>query len=73
MTNEMHNSYNQFSFHSFLSALYVSKIVHLQEHGMTYCITQYNQYNRVVSKIVPIVPIVLCNTVYYTMLLKINE
>ena len=47
-------------------------VVHHQELGIIYCITQYNRYNRAYSTIVPIVPILLCNTVYYTVLLMMN-
>ena len=46
ITNETHNSYNQFLFHSFLSALHVSNESYHQEHGIIYCITQYNWYSR---------------------------
>ena len=43
MTNEMHNSYNQFYSTAFC-LLYVfrtSLVVHHQEHGIIYCITQF--------------------------------
>ena len=46
MTNEMHISYNQFVFHSFFCLLYMFRknlVVHHQEHGVIYCITQYNR------------------------------
>ena len=58
MTNEMHSSYNQFLFHSFcLLYMFRTNLVdHHQEHGVIYCITQYNRYNHAVSTIVPIVP-----------------
>ena len=48
MTNEMHNSYNQFLFHSFclLYMFRTNLVVHHQEHGIIYCITQYSWYNR---------------------------
>ena len=80
MTNEMHNSYNQFLFHSFLSAVHVSNesSLHHQEH-----ITQFGTIGTIVqactvlhSTIVQactIVPIVLCNTVYYAVLLMMND
>ena len=47
MTNEMHNSYNKFLFHSFFGLLYMFRtnlVVHHQEHGIMYrlyCVTQY--------------------------------
>ena len=82
MTNEMHNSYNQFLFHSFLSALHVSNksIVHHQEHGIIYCITQFGTIVlsgesscwQLDSPDSTIVPIVLRNTVYYAVLLMMN-
>ena len=42
ITNEMHSSYDQFLFHSFclLSMLWMNLIIHYQEHGIIYCITQ---------------------------------
>ena len=42
ITNEMHNSYNQFLFHRFFCLLYMFRtnvVVHHQEHGIIYCIT----------------------------------
>ena len=66
MANEMHNSYNQFSFHSFLSALHVSNESSRSSsgarHNILYYTVWYNRYNRV-----------LCNTVYYAMLLMMND
>ena len=64
MTNEMHNSYNQFLFHSFFCLLYMFRknlILHHQQHGVIYCITQYSRFNRagesrLACPIVPIVP-----------------
>ena len=52
MTNEIHNSYNQF-YSTVFCLLYMFRtnlVVH-EEHGIIYCITQfwYNQYNRAVS------------------------
>ena len=35
----MHNSYNQFLFHSLLYMFRTNVVVHHQEHGITYCIT----------------------------------
>ena len=51
LTNEMHNSYIQFLFHSFF-LLYMFRTnlaVHHQEHGIIYCISQCSRYNRAVS------------------------
>ena len=48
MTNEMHNSYNQF-YSTFFCLLYMFRknlVVHHQEHSIIYCNTQYNRYNR---------------------------
>ena len=87
MTNEMHNSYKQFLFHSTLSALHVSNesshssagarrnilyytVQSVQSCLQHDCITQYNRYNRAYSMIVPIV---LCNTVYYAVILMMND
>jgi hypothetical protein len=75
MTNEMHNSYNQF-YSTVFCLLYMFRtnlVVHHQDYGIIYCITQYNQYNRAYSTIVPIVLIVLCNTVYNAVLLMMND
>ena len=50
MTNEMHNSYNQ-SYSTGCSLLYMFRtnlVVHHQEHGIIYCITQYSRYNRAI-------------------------
>ena len=51
ITNEMHNSYNQFLlFHSFLSALHVSNESSRSSsgarHNILYYTVWYNQYNR---------------------------
>ena len=51
MTNEMHNSYNQF-YSTIFCLLYMFRtnlVVHHQKHGIIYCITQYNRYNRAYS------------------------
>ena len=42
MTNEMHNSYNQFLFHSFclLYMFRTNLVVHHQEHDIIYCVIQ---------------------------------
>ena len=75
MTNEMHNSYNKFLYHSFclLYMFRTNLVVHHQEQGIMYCITQHNLYNLAYSTVVPIVPIVLCNTVYFAVLLMMND
>ena len=44
MTNEMHNSYNQFLFHIIFRLLYMFRkdlVVHHQQHGIIYRITQF--------------------------------
>ena len=50
MTNEMNNFYNQFLFHSFLSALHVSKDSSRSssgaQHNILYYTVWYNRYNR---------------------------
>ena len=47
MNNEMHNSYNQFLFHSFLSALHVSKESSRSSSGARHNILYYTVwYNR---------------------------
>ena len=52
MTNEMHSSYNQFLFHSFcLLYMFRTSLVRHQEHGIMYCITQYNRCNRAIRRV----------------------
>ena len=47
MTNEMHNSYNQFLFHIFLSALHVSNESNRSSSGARHNILYYTVwYNR---------------------------
>ena len=61
MTNETHNSHNQF-YSTVFCLLYMFRtnlVVHQQQHGIIYCIT--------------LVPIVLCDTVYYAVLLLMND
>ena len=74
MTNEMHNSYNQFLSHSFFvcSTCFEqsSRSSSGARHNILYYTVWYNRYNRAVSTIVPIV---LCNTVYYAVLLMRND
>ena len=62
MTNEMHNSYNQFLFHSFLSAIHVSNESSRSSSGAWHNILYYTAQS-VQSRRRTIVPIVLCNTV----------
>ena len=74
----MHNSYNQFLFHSFLSALHVSNESSrssYQEHGIIYCITQFGTISTIVqaSPACTIVLIVVCNTAFYAVLLMMND
>ena len=61
----MHNSYNQFLFHSFclLYMFRTNLVVRHQEHSIIYCITQFGSIGI----------IVLCNTVYYAVLLTMND
>ena len=79
MTNEIHNSYNQFLFHSFVPALHVSNESSLSSSGalssILYYIVWYNRYNRAGESRLActIVPIVLCNTVYYAVFLMMND
>ena len=50
VTNEMHNSYNQSLFHSFLPALHVSNESSRSSsgarHNILYYTVWYNRYNR---------------------------
>ena len=58
-TCSVHNSYNQF-YSTVFCLLYMFRtnlVVHHQEHSIIYCITQYNR----------------CNTVYYAVLLMMND
>ena len=54
-------------------------VVHHQEHGIIYCITQFGTIGTIVQASLAaglactIVPIVLCNTVYYAVLLMMND
>ena len=49
LTNEKSNSYNQYLFHSFLSALHVSNETSLSssgaQHNILYYTVWYNRYN----------------------------
>ena len=85
MTNEMHISYNQFLFHSFLSPLHVSNESSRSSSGARHNIlcyaVWYNRYNRAGDSdcfkaarlACTIVLIVLCNTLYYAVLLMMND
>ena len=85
MTNEMHNSYNQFLFHSFLSALHISKESSLSSSGARHNILYYTagtigtivQASLVASSYTRLHDCTdctkLCNTVYYAVLLMMND
>ena len=84
MTKEMHSYYNQFLFHSILSALHVSNESSLSssraQNNALYYTVWYNRYNRAGESscyaarlACTIVPIGLCNTVYYAVLLMMND
>ena len=49
ITNEMYNSYNQFLFHSLLYKFRTNLVVHHQEHGIIYCITQFGTIGTIVQ------------------------
>ena len=51
MANRMHNSYNKFLFHSFclLYMFRTNLVVHHQEHGTIYCITQFGTIRTIVQ------------------------
>ena len=69
MTNEMHSSYNQFLFHSFLSALHFSKESSRSSSGARRNILYYTlRYNRAMHDCTK-----LCNTVHYAVLLMMND
>ena len=51
MTNDNHNRYNQFFYSTVFCLLYMFRtnlVVHHQEHGMIYCITQFGTIGTVV-------------------------
>ena len=59
-------------------------VVHHHQHGIIYCITQFGTIGTIVQASLAalkqlhspdstIVPIVLCNTVYYAVLLMMND
>ena len=78
----MHSSYNQFLFNNFLSALHVSKESSRSSsearHNTLYYTVWYNRPGESSCFKAPrlactIVLIVLCNTVYYAVLLMMND
>ena len=79
----MHNYYNQFFYSTVFDLLYMFRtnlVVHHQQHGIIYCITQFGTIGTIVQVSLPaarlactIVPIVLCNTVYYAVVLMMND
>ena len=48
MTNKMHSSYNQYLFHSFYM-FRTNLVVHHQQHGVIYCITQFGTIGTIVQ------------------------
>ena len=53
-------------------------VVHHQEHGIIYCITRFGTIGTIVQASLAalactIVPIVLCNAVYYAVHLMMND
>ena len=80
----MHNSYNQI-YSTVFCLLYMFRtnlVIHHHEHGIIYCITQFDtimqeslsalKFNAAKLSCT-ILPIELCNTVYYTVLMMVNE
>ena len=52
ITNEMHSSYNQFFYSTVFYLLYMFRtnlVVHHQEHGVIYCITQFGTIGTIVQ------------------------
>ena len=76
----MHNSYNQL-YSTVFCLLYMFRtnlVVHQQEHGIIYCTTHYNRYNRAgessQTRLHDCTDCTkLCNTVYYAVLLMMND
>ena len=79
INNEMHNYYNQFYSTVFLSALHVSnessRSSSAARHNILYYTVWYNRYNRAGESRLActVVLIVLCNTIYYDVLLMMNN
>ena len=75
MTNEMHNSYNQFFYSTVFCLLYLFRknlVVYHQEHGIIYCITRHNLVQSCCKHNCTDCT-KLCNTVYYAVLLTMND
>ena len=52
MTNEMHNSFNQFIPQFCLLYMFrTNLVVYHQEHSLKYRITRYNLYNRAIRRV----------------------
>ena len=51
ISNELHNSYNKYLFHSFclLYIFWTNPVVHQQQHGIIYCITQFGTIGTIVQ------------------------
>ena len=77
MTKEMHSSYNQFLFHSFLSALHVSnessRSTSGAQHHILYDAVQSVQSVQSCLQHDCTDCTKLCNTVYYAVLLMMND
>ena len=70
----MHNSYKQFLFHSFLSALHVSKVSSSSSSGAQHDILYYTvQSVQSCLRYDCTDCTKLCNTVYYAVLLMMND
>ena len=77
MTNEMHNCYNNF-YSTVFCLLYMFRtnlVVHHQEHSIIYCITQFGTIRTIVQAILDSSARLycVCNTVYYAVLLMMND
>ena len=73
----MHNSYYQF-YSTVFCLPYMFRtnlVVHHQEHGIIYCITQFGTIGTIVQASLHYCTdcTKLCNTVYYAMLLMMND
>ena len=69
MTNEMHSSYNQFLFHSFLSALHTSNESSRSSTEAQYKALYYAVRYQSCRRVACTIDTELRNTVYYTVLL----
>ena len=73
MTNEMHSPYSKF-YSTVVCLLYMFRtnlVVHHQEYVKIYCITRYNRAGDCLHDCTDCVK--LCNTVYYDVLLMMND